>query len=171
MWRVVTATLLMTAGITAISPPAAATPSVAFDGTCTLRGEVRFSPALGVLPQETTQTARVSGICSGRLTHGGVTESVSKAPASYDAELTAPQDSCAGGTGLGAGTLTINGHQLAFDLTETRIAAIAYLNLVGTGLSEITYVQPSGGLDAVKQCAATGLEEAPVVTLIRPALL
>ncbi|MPZ94575.1 MAG: hypothetical protein GEU96_06570 [Propionibacteriales bacterium] len=148
-------------------PAAAGGESATFRGSCSLTGEVRFDPGLGATALSTTTHARAAGHCSGVLTlPDGSDRRLDDVLASYRGRASG-QQSCAVGTTQGWSRLEVAGATVRFELTETRLGAVAVIRLrdaTGETTVAAASVSPShDSLDQVLACARPdGLTRTPV---------
>jgi hypothetical protein len=159
-----------------LAAPASASPGqretstgpVAFSGSCALSGIVRFQPPLTTAFHPVRNAASGSGTCSGTLTdQAGDAQQLDGTQVSYTASDTASSASCALSTeATGTGELVFPGTAVSFELSETRVGAIAQLTLTGSGGGSavgVVNVSPSADpVQILQECAGTGLVQAPI---------
>lgn len=139
-----------------------------FSGNCTFSGLVRFQPALTNSAQPVADFATASGTCSGTFTNGsGHSRQLNGAPVGYEASDQGASASCALNPGAaGSGELIFPSGKLAFNLSESRVASLAWLSLTGrTGGSATgeANTNPNANLvQAVEACSGSGLAQSPV---------
>jgi hypothetical protein len=133
-----------------------------FQGSCDFAGTVRFDPPLGTTSRDTTVVAEAPGQCTGTLTdRRGRAQKVDKAPALYYAVSHGVQ-SCAENPGsTGTGVLTIRRARIDFNLSETRVGALALATLTGRAGGSMTGTGMASGDPAATAaaCAGPGLSE------------
>ena len=160
-----TTAIVALSAIVAMATPSAAiagSPDPEFTGSCRFAGEVTFSPALTTTPRAGKGSAQATGTCTGTVDVGGRTVEVNRAPSTYRAQNSSPTMSCQGGRADGSGVLTIADTRIGFDLVETRTGGASVLRLIGTNLVGTANIEPSAGVDAVRQCTERGLKSAPI---------
>ena len=138
--------------------------SASFDGTCKFSGVVKFSPAMTNSLQPVAQDADAPGICTGTFADGfGRSHTLDNAAATYSAQSSGSQVSCALGLAAGSGSLTFTYGEIAFTMHEYRVAAVPIIRLDGKdGGSAWMPATPSPDSDpvaAVQACNGGGLSE------------
>jgi hypothetical protein len=164
MKRLFAATLLLL-GMT--SAPAGAASVTTFSGSCVLRGDDVFTPALTLQPKATSADADVSGTCRGTLTSAdGTARKLTGAPARLDLRTSSSSLSCGGGALSGAATLHIDGATVAMKVNEPQVTAISALLIAGptTGhASGLAYADTRTDLlGTVQACMGAGVASVPI---------
>lgn len=161
--------ILAVAGMTALggmAAPAAASARTAFSGTCQLSGSVSFVPPLTAAPQNGDVYGQATGSCTGSLADGrGDARPVNgdKVTTKVHSQGT---ESCAFGSGTGAGYLAIDGRRLDFTYRELRTGPALVLRATGTrggsALAQANVSPSANPLTTLEACGSTGLTQAPI---------
>jgi hypothetical protein len=134
-----------------------------FDGSCDFSGAVTFTPPMTSSPQPVAQHADAPGTCSGTFVGArGRAHRLDQAAATYRAESSGDQVSCAFGLASGTGILTFPYGEIAFAMNEYRGGATPLIRMTGRNGGEawmpVTPSQSSDPVAAVEACNGAGLE-------------
>jgi len=134
-----------------------------FNGSCEFSGAVTFTPPMTMAPQRIAQHADAPGTCKGTFTdrfrHA---HALDGSAATYRAESSGDQVSCAFGIAAGTGTLLFPDGEIAFAMNEYRGGATPLIRLTGKDGGEawmpVTPGQSSDPVAALEACSGTGLD-------------
>jgi hypothetical protein len=134
-----------------------------FDGSCEFSGSVTFTPPMTSAPQPVAQHANAPGTCTGKFTDRfGRAHALDNAAATYSAESSGDQVSCAFGLASGTGSLAFPDGAIAFAMNEYRAGATPLIRLTGSNGGEawmpVTPSQSSDPVAAVQACNGAGLD-------------
>lgn len=164
MKRLFAATVLFL-GMTAA--PAGAASLTTFGGSCILRGDDVFMPALTLQPKATTAHADVSGTCRGTLTRAdGTAKKLTGAHARLDLRTSSSSLSCGGGALSGTATLHIDGTTVPMKVDEPQVTAVSTLLISGPTTGTAVGVAHADGrtnlIGTAQQCLGSGVPSVPI---------
>ena len=139
-----------------------------FRGSCEIPATVRFDPPLSGSTQQTHTVADGKGPCSGTwTTPSGRKITLNNRTVVYHAEADGRQ-SCASSEGTsGPGYFRLRRHKISFAFSESRVGIYTPITLQGKkgGVFEgrADFSTDQDPVEAVQECASTGLAQALVV--------
>lgn len=159
------ATALLLVGLTAA--PAEAATVTTFSGSCVLRGDDVFTPALTMQAQAASAFADVSGTCRGNVTPaGGTPRKLAGVPARLVLATTGSGLSCAGGALGGTADLHVGGVTISMKVTEPQVTAVSVLLMSGTTTGQASGVayadERTDLLGTVQACTGAGVASVPI---------
>jgi hypothetical protein len=147
--------------------PADAASVTTFSGSCVLRGDDVFTPALTFQPKASAADADVSGTCRGTLSRAdGTAKKLTSAPARLDLHTSSSSLSCGGGALSGSATLHIDGATIPMKVNEPQVTAISVLLITGAATghaSGLAYADTRTDLlGTVQACTGAGVASVPI---------